>query len=149
MRTLDLDKILLAMLKTYDGISDINFTVGHPLQVEDFGELKPVFVDPPIDRLTSYQTEHLALTLMQGNRQLMRDYLIGGSCDCAYSLNKEARFRVNIFRQQGHFSIVMRKLQAEVPTLSTLNLPPIFEQIATEKNGLVLVTGDTGSGKTT
>ena len=61
------------MLKTYDGISDLLFSVGHPLQVESYGELKPVFVDPPIERLTPYQTEQLALTLLQGNRRLMRD----------------------------------------------------------------------------
>ena len=66
MRAPDFDRILSAMLKTYDGISDLNFSVGHPMQVEDFGELKPVFVDPPIERLTPYQTEQLALTLMQG-----------------------------------------------------------------------------------
>ena len=54
---------------------------------------------------------------MQGNRRLIYDYLTGGSCDCSYSLNDEARFRVNIFRQQGNFSIVMRKLQAKMPTL--------------------------------
>ena len=137
------------MLKTYDGISDLNFTVGHPLQVEDFGELKPVFIDPPVDRLTPYQTEQVALTLMQGNRRLIRDYLIEGSCDCSYTLSKQARFRVNIFRQQGHFGIVMRKLQADVPSLAMLGLPSIFEKIALEKNGLVLVTGGTGSGKTT
>ena len=148
MRIPDLDKILSAMLKTYDGISDINFSVGHPFQVEDFGELKPVFVDPPIEALTPFQTEQIALTLMQGNRRLIYDYLTGGSCDCSYSLN-EARFRVNIFRQQGHFAVVMRKLQSEVPTITTLGLPPIFEQIAKEKTGLVLVTGATGSGKTT
>ena len=122
------------MLKTYDGISDLNFSVGHPMQVEDFGELKPVFVDPPIERLTPYQTEQLALALMQGNRRLMRTYLIEGSCDCSYSLGDEARFRVNIFRQQGHFSIVMRKLQAVVPTLQSLELPPIFAEIAKGKN---------------
>ncbi|MDQ3200540.1 MAG: PilT/PilU family type 4a pilus ATPase [Verrucomicrobiota bacterium] len=149
MRTPDLDRILSAMLKTYDGISDLHFSVGHPLQVEDFGELKPVFVDPPIGHLTPYQTEHLALTLMQGDRRLMREYLRGGSCDCSYSLGEEARFRVNIFRQQGHFAIVMRKLQAEIPSLETLGLPAIFEEIAKEKTGLVLITGATGSGKTT
>lgn len=137
------------MLKTYDGISDLNFTVGRPLQVEDFGELKPVYVDPPIEHLTSYQTEQIALTLMQGNRRLMHDYLTEGSCDCSYSLSDEARFRVNIFRQQGHFAVVMRKLQAEIPSLQTLGLPSIFEEIAKEKTGLVLVTGSTGSGKTT
>ena len=149
MRTPDLDRILSAMLKTYDGISDLNFSVGHPLQVEDSGELKPVFVDPPIERLTAYQTEQLALTLMQGNRRLMRDFLRQGSCDCSYSLDDEARFRVNIFRQQGQFTIVMRKLQPVIPSLRLVGLPPIFEEIAKEKTGLVLVTGATGSGKTT
>ncbi|HEX3817613.1 MAG TPA: PilT/PilU family type 4a pilus ATPase [Chthoniobacterales bacterium] len=149
MRAPDLNRMLSAMLNTYDGISDLNFSVGHPLQVEDFGELKPVFVDPPIERLTPFQTEQIALALMQGNRRLMRDYLLAGSCDCGYSLSGQARFRVNIFRQQGHFSIVMRKLQAIIPTLDSLALPEIFREIAKEKNGLVLVTGATGSGKTT
>jgi len=149
MRIPDFDKILGAMLEAYEGISDLNFTVGHPLQVEDFGELKPIFVDPPIKCLTSYQTEQLALTLMQGDVRLMREYLREGSCDCSYSLNDRARFRVNIFRQQGNFAIVMRKLQADVPSLEAVSLPLIFEQIAQEKNGLVLVTGATGSGKTT
>jgi twitching motility protein PilT len=149
MRTPDLDKILSAMLKTYDGISDLNFSVGSPLQVEDFGELKPVYVDPPIEALTPYQTEQIALALLRGNRRLIYDYLTGGSCDCSYSLNQEWRFRVNIFRQQGHFSIVLRKLQAEVPTIDKLMLTPIFKEIAHQKNGLVLLTGATGSGKTT
>jgi len=137
------------MLETYSGISDLNFSVGHPLQVEDFGELKPVYVDPPIEALTPYQTEQIALTLMQGDRRLIYDYLTGGSCDCSYSLNDEARFRISIFRQQGLFSIVMRKLKGTVPTIQSLGLPSIFHEIAKEKNGLVLVTGATGSGKTT
>jgi twitching motility protein PilT len=149
MRNPDLNKILAAMLATYDGISDLNFSVGHPLQVEDFGELKPVYVDPPIEALTPFQTEQIALTLMQGNRRLMYDYLTGGSCDCSYSLGEDARFRVNIFRQQGHFSIVLRKLEGEVPSIRTIGLPPIFHEIAKEKTGLVLLTGATGSGKTT
>src|SRR5437588_2713960 len=149
MRIPDLDRILSAMLKTYTGISDLNFSVGHPLQVEDFGELKPVYVDPPIEALTPHQTEQIALTLMQGNRRLIYDYLTGGSCDASYSLDDEARFRVNIFRQQGHFSVVLRKLQSEVPTVQSLGLPEVFHEIAKEKTGLVLVTGATGSGKTT
>src|SRR5216684_2475871 len=149
MRIPELDKVLTAMLQTYDGISDLNFSIGHPLQVEDFGELKPVFVDPPIEALTPFQTEQIALTLMQGNRRLMYDFLTGGSCDCSYSLNEEARFRVNIFRQQGYFAIVLRKLEGTVPSLKSLELPVIFEEIAKEKSGLVLVTGATGSGKTT
>src|SRR5437016_7796272 len=149
MRIPDLDRILFAMLKTYDGISDLNFSVGHPPQVEDFGELKPVFVDPPIEALTPYQTEQIALTIMQGNRRLIYDYLTNGSCDCSYSLHEEARFRISVFRQQGHFSVVLRKLEAEVPTVESLHLPPLFREVATEKTGRVLVTGATGSGKTT
>jgi twitching motility protein PilT len=149
MRIPELERILSAMLATYNGISDLNMSVGHPLQVEAFGELKPVTLDPSIERLTPYQTEQIALALMQGNRRLMYDYLTTGSCDCSYSLNQEARFRVNIFRQQGHFSIVMRKLQAQIPSIRDLELPPIFEEIAREKTGLILVTGATGSGKTT
>src|ERR1043165_3510400 len=129
MRIPDLDRILSAMLKTYDGISDLNFSVGRPLQVEDFGELKPVFVDPPIEALTPYQTEQIALTLMRGNRRLIYDYLTGGSCDCSYSLSDEARFRISIFRQQGHFSIVLRKLYGEVPSVKDLGLPSIFHEV--------------------
>jgi twitching motility protein PilT len=137
------------MLKTYDGISDLNFSVGHPPQVEDYGELKAVYVDPPIEALTPYQTEQIALTIMQGNRRLIYDYLTTGSCDCSYSLHGEARFRVSVFRQQGHFSVVLRKLYGTVPTIQELGLPSIFHEIAKEKTGLVLVTGATGSGKTT
>src|SRR5881275_3600384 len=125
MRTPDLDRILSAMLKTYTGISDLNFSVGYPLQVEDFGELKPVYVDPPIEALTPHQTEQIALTLMQGNTRLMYDYLTGGSCDCSYSLSDEARFRVNIFRQRGNFAIVMRRLEGQVPTVRSLKLPSV------------------------
>jgi twitching motility protein PilT len=149
MRLPDLDKILTGMLSNHAGVSDLNFSVGHPLQVEDFGELKPVFLDPPIRELTPYQTEQLALSLMQGNKRLMYDYLTGGSCDCSYSLTEKARFRVNIFRQRGNFSIVLRRLEANIPTLQSLQLPPVFKEIAREKTGLILVTGATGSGKTT
>ncbi len=149
MRGPDLDRILSAMLNTYDGISDLNFTVGRPLQVEDFGELKTVHIHPPMECLTPFQTEQIALAIMQGNRRLMREYLLAGSCDCSYALSDEARFRVNIFRQQGHFSVVMRKLQAVIPSLESLELSGVFREIAREKTGLVLITGSTGSGKTT
>src|SRR5581483_7418074 len=149
MRIPDLDRILSAMLKTYSGISDLNFSVGYPLQVEDFGELKPVYVDPPIEALTPYQTEQIALTIMQGNRRLIYDFLTSGSCDCSYSLGEEARFRVSVFRQQGNFSVVLRKLEAHVPDIDALQLPQILREVAKEKTGLVLVTGATGSGKTT
>src|SRR5207244_10763802 len=97
MRIPDLDKILSAMLKTYDGISDLNFSVGSPLQVEDFGELKPVYVDPPIEALTPYQTEQVALTLLRGKRRLIYDYLTGGSSVCTYLLPPECPFPAALF----------------------------------------------------
>ena len=149
MRLPELDKILSAMLKTHNGISDLNFSVGHPLQVEAFGELKPALIDLPIEALTPFQTEQIALALMQGNPRLMHDFFTTGSCDSSYSLTDEARFRVNIFRQQGNFAIVLRRLEGNVPSLETLHLPPILKEVAKEKTGLVLVTGATGSGKTT
>lgn len=149
MRKLELDAILSAMLQSYDGISDLNFSVGRPLQVEAFGQMRPVPVDPPIEALSPYQTEAIALNLMNNNRRLIKELLMFGSCDCSYSLGNEARFRVNIFRQRGNFAIVMRKLQSDIPTLETLSLPGIFRDIAKEKTGLVLITGATGSGKTT
>lgn len=149
MRTIELDAILNAMLQSYDGISDLNFSVGRPLQVEAFGRLMPIRVDPPIEALTAHQTEQIALNIIGNNRRLLKELLVHGSCDCSYQLAQEARFRVNIFRQKGHLAIVMRRLQTEVPSLESLNLPPIFEQLCREKTGLILVTGATGSGKTT
>jgi twitching motility protein PilT len=80
---------------------------------------------------------------------LIYDFLTTGACDCSYTLTDEARFRVSVFRQQGHFSVVLRKLYGTVPTIQYLGLPTIFHEIAKEKTGLVLVTGATGSGKTT
>src|ERR1700724_953372 len=136
MRTPDLDKILSAMLKTYAGISDLNFSVGHPLQVEDFGELKPVFVDPPIEALTPYQTEQIALTLMQGNRRLIYDYLTGGSCDCSYSLGEEARFRINIFRKQGHFSSCCGSSRAQSLRSRAWNCLPFSKRSRRKKQDL-------------
>jgi twitching motility protein PilT len=117
--------------------------------VESYGELKPVDIHPDIPRLTPTQTERLALNIIGEDRRLIKELLMMGSCDCSYSLSDRFRFRVNIFKQRGHFAIVMRKPQADVPSLNSLGLPPIFQDIAREKNGLVLVTGATGCGKTT
>ncbi len=149
MRSVELDAILGAMLQSYDGISDLNFSVGRPLQVEAYGQLKPIAVDPPIDSLTAYQTENIALNILGNNRRLLGHLLENGSCDCGYQLGNQARFRVNIFRQQGRISVVMRKLNSVIPSLDSLGLPGVFENICRERTGLVLVTGATGSGKTT
>jgi twitching motility protein PilT len=149
MRRNELDQLLEAMLKLNSDVSDLNFTVDKPPQVESSGQLMPVPLQWPIERLTPYQTEMIALNIIGANRRLTEDLLKTGSCDTSYSLGDKARFRVNIFSQRGNFSVVLRKLNTIIPTLQDLKLPPILRQIAEEKTGLVLVTGATGSGKST
>lgn len=149
MRRHELDYVLSKMLEYEHEVSDLNFTVDKSLQVESFGELVPVEVDPPIERLTPFQTELVALNLIGGNRRLTEDLLRTGSCDASYSLSDTARFRVNIFSQRGNHSVVLRKLNTQIPTLESLGMPSVFHEAAKEKTGLVLVTGATGSGKTT
>lgn len=149
MRTPELDSILSAMLDTHPGISDLVFSAGRPLQVESYGVLKPAMIHPPINALTAFQTEQLALNIIGNARHLLRELLHHGACDCSYQLGERARFRVNIFKQRGTYAIVMRRGQSEMPSLHSLGLPPIFNDMTRQKNGLILVTGATGSGKTT
>jgi len=149
MRRHELDYILSKMLNYEQEVSDLNFTVDKPPQVESFGELLPIELEPPIERLTPFQTEMMALNLLSGSRRLTEDLMRHGSCDASYAIGESVRFRVNIFSQRGNLSIVLRKLNTQIPTLEELVLPTIFEQASKEKTGLILVTGATGSGKTT
>ncbi|MEO6033721.1 MAG: PilT/PilU family type 4a pilus ATPase [Verrucomicrobiota bacterium] len=161
MRRVELDQILAMMLDprpllnptaaphNQRDVSDLNFTVEKPFQVEQSGQLIAVATDPTITKLTPFQTEMIALNLIGGSLRLTEDLLRTGSCDSSYALSDLARFRVNIFSQRGNYSIVMRKLNTEIPTLKDLKLPSIFGNVAKEKTGLVLVTGATGSGKST
>lgn len=137
------------MLDSAPEVSDLIFTVDKPLQVEAAGELTPVASDPPIEKLTPFQTEMIALNLVGENQWNIKDLLRTGSCDAAYTVLDKARFRINIFSQRGNYSIVLRKLNTKIPTLEALKLPEIIYQIPREKTGLVLVTGATGSGKST
>src|ERR1051326_8268239 len=149
MRRPELDYLLNTMLESQPEVSDLLFTADKPLQVESFGELKPVQIDPPIEKLTPFQTEMVALNLIGENQWHIEDLLRRGSCDAAYTLTDKARFRINIFAQRGNYSIVCRKLNTEIPTLEWLQFPDTFKQIPREKTGLVLVTGATGAGKST
>jgi len=137
------------MLASQPEISDLLFSVDRPLQVEAYGELKPVALDPPIEKLTPFQTETIALNIIGDNLWQIEDLLRHGSCDASYALSDKARFRVNVFAQRGNYSIVCRQLNATIPTLDQLKFPEIFKEIPKEKTGLVLVTGATGSGKST
>lgn len=149
MRRKDFDFILDRMLNENPQLSDINFTVGKPLQAEVDGLLRPVCRDLGIDSLTPFHTEMMMLNLVGRDRRNIQQLLTHGSCDLSYYVPGRARFRVNVFSQRGNYSIVMRQLPTKVPTLKELNLPTVLNEIAQEKNGIVLVTGATGSGKTT
>jgi twitching motility protein PilT len=149
MQKNELDYVLTTMLDSQRDVSDLNFTVDKPLQVESSGELLPVGIEPDIQKLTPYQTEVVALNLLSGSHKLLMDLLKQGSCDSSYTLEGKARFRINIFAQRGNYSIVLRKLNTEIPSLEQLGMPDIFKSAAREKTGLILVTGATGSGKST
>lgn len=149
MKKPDLDTLLQEMLETHSGISDLIFAVGRPLQVEAFGELKEAKCLHDVASLTPYQVEQVALMMIGHDRRLLRSLFETGSCDCGYGVSDRSRFRVNIFRQRGQFAVVMRKAQSEIPTIQSLQLPQVMHEMAKLKNGLVLVTGATGSGKTT
>ncbi len=149
MRRPELDYLLGTMLDSQPEVSDLLFTVDKPLQVEAIGELKPVACEPTIEKLTPFQTEMVALNLMGDNLWHISDLIRRGSCDTAYTLTDKARFRISIFSQRGNYSIVLRKLNTVIPTLEWLNFPDIIKDIPREKTGLVLVTGATGSGKST
>jgi twitching motility protein PilT len=149
MRRPELDYILSTMLDSQPEVSDLLFTVDKPPQVESFGELKPVTIDPPVEKLTPFQTEMIALNIMGENLWHITDLLRRGSCDTAYTLADKARFRISIFSQRGNYSIVLRKLNTVIPTLESLKFPEAIKEIPREKTGLVLVTGATGSGKST
>ena len=149
MRKQEIDYILTRMLDAFGNVSDLNITVGRPFQVETAGQLSAVAIDPPFPEITPFQSEIFALTMINQDRRLTETLLLEGSCDLSYELPGKARFRVNIFSQQSHYSIVLRKLETKIPNLEEMDLPEAFYKIAQEKNGMVMVTGATGSGKTT
>jgi len=146
MSFFDLPPIIERMLLVSDKISDLNFSVGQLPQVEINGKLTPV---QPLgmQKLTPYQTEIIAMSLMQGNPDAAERLAHTGTADLSYSLPSRARFRVNVFQQRGVYSIVMRVIPTDIPTLKSLNLPEQLGEIADLRNGLVLMTGPTGCGK--
>ncbi|HOZ61281.1 MAG TPA: PilT/PilU family type 4a pilus ATPase [Smithellaceae bacterium] len=149
MKKPEIDYILTKMLESNINISDCILTVGKPFQVETAGQLVPVELEPTFEKLTPFQTEIFALNLINQDQRLLETLIREGSCDLSYELPGIARFRVNIFSQLGHYSIVLRKLESKIPSCAELGLPEAFYSIAAEKNGIVLITGATGTGKTT
>jgi len=149
MRKPEIDHLLMKMVESNVNISDLILTVDKPFQVEVSGLLVGVELEPQFEKLTPFQTETFALNLINQDQRLLEMLIKEGSCDLSYELPGVARFRVNIFSQRGHYSIVLRKLDTQIPTCTELSLPDAYYRVASEKNGIVLVTGATGSGKTT
>jgi twitching motility protein PilT len=138
--------LIAAMLDSGVGISDLIFSPGRPPQVERQGELTAVAI-PELPLLRPEDTERVAGDLIAGNAQALRTLKQQGACDLSYSLPERSRFRVNVFRQRGTYAIVMRVIASKIPTLAELNLPSSLADAAALKHGIVLVTGPTGSGK--
>ena len=149
MKQQEIEYWITSMLDAYGSVSDLNITVGKPLQVEAAGQLVPVPVAPEVKEITPFQAEVFALNLIGGDQRLLTNLVNTGSCDLSYHLGKRARFRVNVFSQKNNLSTVLRLLETRIPTIDQLDLPPTFHKMAEELNGLVLVTGATGSGKST
>ncbi len=149
MKKQEIDHLLARMLDSHDNVSDLNITVGKPFQVETSGDLAVVDLDPKFNEITPFQSEIFALNLINQSQRLTETLLLEGSCDSSYELPGKARFRVNIFSQRGNYSVVLRKLSPKIPTCQELGLPDAFLEMAEEKNGFILVTGATGSGKST
>ncbi|MBI4479527.1 MAG: PilT/PilU family type 4a pilus ATPase [Acidobacteria bacterium] len=138
--------VLATMLRVSPQVSDLIFSPGRPPQVELNSQLTPVKIEG-LPMLRPEDTVRIATDLIGPNKQAFETLRSQGSCDISYSLARLARFRVNIFTQRGSCAIIMRVIPTDIPDLKTFNLPPQLGDITKLKNGIVLVTGPTGSGK--
>ena len=146
MSLLDVAPIIEQMLLISDNVSDLNFSTGQKPQVEISGSL---YSASPLGlgKLSGYQTEMIAMAILRDNSEAANQLAKSGTADLSYALTGRCRFRVNIFQQRGSYSIVMRVIPHEVPTFESLNIPQQLTEICNIRNGIVLVTGPTGSGK--
>ena len=142
-----LPALLLAMLQVSSHVSDLIFSPGSHPHVEVSGQLVPVKIPGLSSVLTADATQHIAAELMGDNMQAIAMLKQQGSCDISYSLPGTARFRVNIFVQRGSHAIVMRVIPKSIPSFTDLKLAEELARIVELKNGIVLVTVPTGSGK--
>jgi twitching motility protein PilT len=146
MSTINFSQVVQQMLATSSKISDLIFSPGRPPQVELIGKLTPVNL-PGMEMLTPAHTAAISKALIGSNKTAEESLEKYGSADISFSLPGLSRFRVNIFKQRGTHAIVMRVVPNEIPGFEELGLPTILREVAELKNGIVLVTGPTGSGK--
>jgi len=138
--------LLAGMLRASEKVSDLIFSPGRPPQVEIHGQLTPVEITGA-SALTADDTRRIAADLIGTNKQAINTLREQGSCDVSYGLPGMARFRVNVFIQRGSCAIVMRVIPTTIPSFSALRLPPQLDEVAQVRNGIVLVVGGSGSGK--
>ncbi len=138
--------IIASMLRGQAKVSDLIFSPGRAPQVETNGQLVQLKI-PGVGILSSEDTARIAADLIGRNAHAVEKLKQEGSCDISYSLPKVSRFRVNVFTQRGSCAIVMRVIASSVPDFAALNLPPQLSEAADLRPGIVLVTGPTGSGK--
>ena len=143
------DTLLASMVQSEKGISDLLFIDGKPPLLDVYGSLREFPTEPVGACLTADFIEKLADHLIGNNQRLLATFSATGSCDTSYTVDGVARFRVNVYNQNGRRAIVMRKFPSTIPSLEKLGLAPIFTELVKEKNGIILVTGAAGSGKTT
>jgi twitching motility protein PilT len=138
--------LLAGMLRASEKVSDLIFSPGRPPQVEIHGQLTAVEISG-VSVLSADDTRRIAADLIGSNKQAINTLREQGSCDVSYGLPGMARFRVNVFIQRGSCAIVMRVIPTSIPSFSSLRLPTHLEEVAQVRNGIVLVTGGSGSGK--
>lgn len=146
MSLLDVAPIIEQMLLISDNVSDLNFSCGQKPQVEINGTLYPA-TPLGLGRLTAFQTEMIAMSILRDNPEAAVQLAKNRTADLSYALPGKCRFRVNIFQQRNSYSIVMRVIPHDIPSFESLRLPPQLADIADIRNGIVLLTGPTGSGK--
>jgi twitching motility protein PilT len=138
--------LLGAMLRAEEKISDLIFSPGRPPQVQVYGQMIPVQL-PGLAVLNADDTRHIAADLIGDNKQAITTLREHGACDISFGLPGLARFRVNIFIQRGSCAVVMRVIPTDIPDFASLRLPQSLSEIAKLRDGIVLVTGPAGSGK--
>ena len=144
--TVPTQALLAAMLRASEKVSDLIFSPGRPPQVEVYGQLVPVQMEG-LSTLTADDTRRIAADLIGNNKQAINTLREQGSCDISYGLPGLARFRVNAFIQRGSCAVVMRVIPTAIPEFEALHLPAHLGDVVNLRNGIVLVTGPTSSGK--